>query len=185
MHLDNANQQLSSVITTFQGMIRLSEIESGRQKQYFKQVNLSELLSEISESYEPVFTDQHRELEISVVDNVYCMGDQDLLNQLVCNLLENSLEHGRQNGKTWLRLQSHRKGALLQIGDDGPGISPQHRHHIFERFYRADISRGKEGNGLGLSIVKAICSLHEGQISLLENQQGAVFDIELPTQTRT
>ena len=63
----------------------------------------------------------------------------------------------------------------LTIGDDGPGISPANRSRIFERFYRADTSRSTPGNGLGLSLVKAIADLHGAAVSLDETAPGAVF----------
>lgn len=182
-HIDKAYDELTGIVATFSNMIRLNEIESGRRKSSFVNLNVSQIIHDIAESYQPVFEDQMKQLDISIVDNVRCLGDADLLNQLVSNLLENALVYSEDSAKVWLRLQSNASGALLQIGDSGPGI-PNHLHEqVFDRFYRADYSRGKPGNGLGLSIVKAICELHGATITLIPNQEGAVFDITIPTQS--
>ncbi|WP_239426044.1 HAMP domain-containing sensor histidine kinase [Pseudoalteromonas sp. Of7M-16] len=179
-HITRASEDLNAVITTFNNLVRLNSIESGKHKNNFIQINLSELITDLALSYQPVFEDSGRVLELSAVDNVYCFGDSDLLNQLICNLFENALEYSHSTANVWIRLQSHTGSALLQVGDDGPGISLQDQPHIFERFYRADVSRSKPGNGLGLSIVKAICDVHDAQLCLLPDQTGAVFNIEVP-----
>ncbi|MEJ6474481.1 sensor histidine kinase [Pseudoalteromonas piscicida] len=138
-------------------------------------------LLELTDSFIPVFEDAEKALSISILPNITCYGDADLLAQLICNLLENALEYSRPGASVWVRLQSHSSGVLLQLGDDGPGIATSDKAHIFERFYCADTSRSSSGNGLGLSIVKAICDIHEAEIYLLEDQTGAVFNIEIPT----
>lgn len=179
-HLEKANQDLTHIITTFNNLVRLNAIESGKHIQGFSVFNLSELVNELALSYQPVFEDSGRQFEISVVPSVQCYGDRDLISQLLCNLLENALEYANNNAQVWIRLQSHTQSALLQIGDDGPGIPDKDKHKVFDKFYRADISRSKPGNGLGLSIVKAICDVHNAQLCLLDKQQGAVFNIEIP-----
>ncbi|CAH9057947.1 Adaptive-response sensory-kinase SasA [Pseudoalteromonas holothuriae] len=178
-HLDRASTDLTSVITTFNNLVQLNSIESGQCKQSFKQLNISLLILDLAQSFEPVFADSGKSLEISIADNVYCNGDKDLINQLVSNLLENALEHSESNAKVWIRLQNHVNGALLQVGDSGPGIASIDKDQVFNKFYRADKSRSKQGNGLGLSIVEAICTVHGATIHLLEAQDGAVFNIEL------
>ena len=158
------------------------KIESGKRKQQFKSLNLSQLISEMADNYEPLFSDTGRVLDISVVDNVFCMGDPDLLNQMLNNLLENALDYSEESATVWVRLQHHTSGVLLQVGDSGPGISDADFDKVFTRFYRADISRNKPGNGLGLSIVQAICKLHGADIALLPKQAGATFNINIPIQ---
>ncbi|MFD2166138.1 sensor histidine kinase [Thalassotalea euphylliae] len=180
-HIDRAVEQLDVVISTFSNIVRLSEIESGRRKQQFVSLNLSALITDMAENYSPVFDDTGRTLDVSVVSNVSAKGDADLLNQMLSNLLENALEYSESNATVWVRLQSHTSGVLLQIGDSGPGIPASDHIKVFSRFYRGDISRNKPGNGLGLSIVKAICDLHDADIQLIPNQSGAVFNIVIPT----
>ncbi|BBN82141.1 hypothetical protein PA25_21260 [Pseudoalteromonas sp. A25] len=179
-HLDHASTDLNSTITTFNNLVRLSAIESGQHKKDFITLDLSSLTLDLAQSFEPVFSDSGRTLEVSVIEGVQCLGNADLISQLICNLLENALEYSNANAKVWLRLQSHTTGALLQIGDNGPGIAPDDQARIFDKFFRADKSRTKPGNGLGLSIVKAICTIHQAKVYLLKDQNGAVFNVEIP-----
>ncbi|MCF2855875.1 HAMP domain-containing histidine kinase [Pseudoalteromonas sp. SMS1] len=179
-HLTHASSDLNSVISTFNNLVRLNSIESGQHKDRFIKINLSDLIDDLAQSYEPVFEDSGRTLVRSTVSEVYCVGDPDLISQLICNLLENALEYSDTGAQVWVRLQSHTGSALLQIGDDGPGIPEVDQPHVFDRFYRGDISRGRPGNGLGLSIVQAICQVHGANLTLLTNQTGAVFNIEVP-----
>lgn len=176
-HADAARRSVNKILTTFSALLRLGEIEAGKRKTDFAQFNLSSLALDIAESYEPVFADVGKSLDISILPNIKINGDQDLFAQLIINLLENIIEHSQQGAEAWIRLQLNQHGAVLQIGDDGPGIPEQHRDRIFERFYRVDQSRSKQGNGLGLSLVKSICNLHDAQIVLLTQQSGTVFDI--------
>ncbi|MEM9386016.1 MAG: HAMP domain-containing sensor histidine kinase [Pseudomonadota bacterium] len=176
-HLEQAHSEIASLLRTFEGLLRLGEIESGRRRTAFTRVDLSQLLIDLSESFEPVFTEHERALEHSIIPGITIQGDVDLLTQMVTNLLENSVEHGRPGGRSWLRLQTSARGAVLQVGDDGPGIAQEHHAQLFDRFYRADKSRSTPGNGLGLSIARAVCTLHGAHIEVQPGQPGAVFDI--------
>ena len=176
-HIDAADRNINKILTTFNALLRLGEIEAGKRRHDFSVFNLSDLTQDIAESYEPVFIDSGRTLDISIVKSIDVLGDEDLFSQLIVNLLENIIEHSKPNANAWIRLQGSKDGATLQIGDDGPGIPPQHHARIFERFYRVDNSRNKGGNGLGLSLVKSIADLHDAELVLLDNQGGTVFDL--------
>lgn len=179
-HLKVAQAQLHQITNTLHNLLRLSEIESGQRRERFVELDVGAVIGDVLDSYEPVFTDAGRSLEISLVPDIRMRGDADLLVQMLTNLLENSIEHGRPGGRTWVRLQGARDGCVLQVGDDGPGIPDAEKSRIFERFFRGDISRGAPGNGLGLSIVKAVCELHGGSVALLGQHTGAVFDCHFP-----
>lgn len=183
-HLENAEGQIQNILRIIQSLLRLGEIESGNRRKAFKQIELSAMLEDLFESYQPVFEEHNKRLTTSIMPNIKVEADKELLIQLVFNLLENIIEHSQDNAQAWIRLQSHRGGAVLQIGDDGPGIDSQDRERIFERFYRADKSRSAPGNGLGLSLVASIAKLHEADLVLLDDQPGAVFDLYLQTQPR-
>ena len=179
-HVEAARQHVQTLLTTFNALLRLGEIESGRLRTQFAQHSLSELVQDVAETYEVVFAEQGRPLEISVVPNIQVVGDRDLIAQQVSNLLENILEHTEAPVGGWVRLQAHPQGALLQIGDDGPGIPLAEQDRVFDRFYRVDKSRTKPGNGLGLSLVASISSIHNAPIVMHQKQPGRVIDITYP-----
>jgi two-component system OmpR family sensor kinase len=112
--------------------------------------------------------------------------DPDLVVRVIWNLLDNALEHTPPGGTVLLR--THRDGdhAVLEVADSGPGIPVDYRQKVFERFFRADESRGprsggRQGTGLGLSIVKAVAEAHGGDVSVKDSPLGgALFRVRLP-----
>ena len=171
---------VQTLLTTFNALLRLGEIESGRLRTHFTRHSLSELVTDVAETFEAVFADQGRQLEISIMPNIEVFGDRDLISQQVSNLLENILEHTPAGTNGWVRLQAHTDGALLQVGDEGLGIPVEEHGKVFERFYRVDKSRNKPGNGLGLSLVASIASVHDASLALHERETGCVIDITFP-----
>jgi len=107
-------------------------------------------------------------------------GDADRLEQALQNLAANALRHTPEGGQ--IRLTAERQAAevVLTVRDTGPGIPSEHLPLIFNRFYKADVSRKAAGggSGLGLSIVKAIVERHGGTIAV-RNDGGAVFEIRI------
>ena len=111
----------------------------------------------------------------------WIVGDADRLEQALQNLAANALRHTPDGGHIRLTAKRHADAVVLTIHDNGPGIPSEHLPLIFDRFYKADLSRkAAGGSGLGLSIVKAIVELHGGRISV-RNDNGAVFEVRLPS----
>ncbi|MEM8536971.1 MAG: HAMP domain-containing sensor histidine kinase [Pseudomonadota bacterium] len=179
-HLDVAENRLQSLLRTFDALLRMGEIESGRRRAAFTTVDLSALCADLADSFQPLFEEADKTLTVTLTPNLQVEGDHDLLTQLAANLLENALEHARDAAQVHLTLAQSDTGVMLEIGDDGPGIPPAAATRVFERFFRADASRSTPGNGLGLSLVKAIADLHGANITLQPDTPGAVFTITLP-----
>ena len=93
------------------------------------------------------------------------LGIDLLLHELVANLVDNAISHGRARGSVAVRLGRDADLVVLEVEDDGPGIDPDERRRVFDRFYRAPGSQ-QGGSGLGLSIVRDICISHGAQIEL-------------------
>ena len=116
--------------------------------------------------------------EPAVVD-----GDRTRLRQLVDNLLANARAHTPPATPVEVRLERPARTAVLRVSDSGPGIDADELPHVFERFYRADVSRSRAsgGAGLGLSIVAALAEAHGGSAAVSsEPGKGATFTITLP-----
>lgn len=181
VHVEASRSHLQTLLNTFNALLRLGEIESGRRRDQFRKISLSEITEDVADTFQAVFSEQGRTLDVSIIPEISIDGDADLLAQLVSNLLENVLDHAKAGGTAWVRLQRNTSGAVMQIGDDGPGIPAPEHARIFERFYRLDKSRQAPGNGLGLSLVASIAQLHGATISLHKDQPGTVFDIVFKT----
>jgi len=107
------------------------------------------------------------------------LGDADALTQLTWILADNARRHGGGNGVLWVRRRQP-SGAVLVVGDRGPGIPAGEEERIFERFYQPDVSRSDGGSGLGLAIARWIAGQHGGRIWAGNDPSGgAVFVVEL------
>jgi signal transduction histidine kinase len=116
-------------------------------------------------------------------------GDRDRLEQALQNLAANAIRYAPPGSTVRLRSQIADGGVALSVEDEGAsGIAPEHRPHIFDRFYKADAARAAEasvsgGSGLGLSIVKAIVERHGGRISVTSRPGHTIFQVFLPVRT--
>jgi signal transduction histidine kinase len=105
------------------------------------------------------------------------------LQQVVANLIDNAIKYTQEGGTVEVKVQREAGKAVLEVLDNGVGIPMTAIAHVFERFYRVDKARSRAsgGAGLGLSIVKAICTAHAGEISVSsEEGRGSCFRVELP-----
>ena len=119
-------------------------------------------------------------------DLLYCFGDEDRIEQVVHNLLQNAIRYSPKGEKILISARLLTDEILVEIADNGPGISREELPRVWERFYRVDKarSRGMGGTGLGLAIVQEIIKKHGGRVTVeSEHGEGAVFGFTLPIVT--
>ena len=107
-------------------------------------------------------------------------GDRELLTQMLANLVENALRHCPHGTAIELSVQRHGDRVVATVADDGPGIPAEEREKVFQRLYRLDESRSTPGNGLGLSLVRAIADLHGAKIELQDRRPGLGVTVDFP-----
>ena len=117
------------------------------------------------------WTGKNLELDLEL-DEIYFAGYESLLMQVWANLIDNAVKFSPDGGRISLALHQKGERVVFVICNDGDNIPEESRPHLFEQFYKADPSRGGEGNGLGLSIVKRVAELHGGEASV-ENLPGS------------
>jgi two-component system phosphate regulon sensor histidine kinase PhoR len=114
---------------------------------------------------------------------VWVEGDRARLKQVVVNLLDNAIKYTPEGGAVRLAVGAEDSQATLEVADNGTGIPPEMVPRVFDRFFRVDRARSRErgGAGLGLSIVKSICTAHHGNVQVTsEPGRGSRFRVELP-----
>lgn len=152
-----------------QSMLNLSRIDSGELKLNAARLNLTDVVCSVLVASEQRIEKKHLRITgIDDCDRMEIMGDYDLMNQVLYNLLDNAIKFTDEGGCIDIRLQRMEDRAYVTIRNTGAGIPATEMPRIFERFYKSDRSRGldKNGVGLGLYIVQTVVTLHGGEISV-------------------
>jgi two-component system, OmpR family, phosphate regulon sensor histidine kinase PhoR len=162
----------------------ISKMESGQLDVYSEPFNLGELVSDVVEALEVRAFKAGIALEITdgSIRSQMVEGDRSKIEQVLTNLVSNSLAYGVEGGKTQLRFYDMDTQVLVEVADDGIGIKESDLPRIFERFYRVDKSRSRNagGSGLGLAIVKHIVESHGQNITVRSTyEQGSTFSFTL------
>ena len=131
-------------------------------------VDLAEIAYSVAELYEPFAEEKGLRLDVEAEQPVMVRGDRHLLAQAIANLLDNAIKY-TPAGRVRLSVAAGPGGARLAVVDSGPGIPPDRREAVFDRFVRLEGSRSTPGNGLGLSLVRAVARLHGGMVTLEDN----------------
>jgi len=146
-------------------------------------VDLSSLATSLGEQMEPVAAAKDIHLEVAAAEAIRVRGDENWLERVILNLLDNAIKFTPPGGTVRLAVEASAPHALLRVEDTGVGISADALPHIFDRFYRAEPSRSKEvqGVGLGLALVKWIVEQHGGSVGVeTEPGHGSCFTVRLP-----
>jgi two-component system OmpR family sensor kinase len=113
-------------------------------------------------------------------DAITAPADQYRLQQVVANLLANARSHTPAGTTVWTRLRSDGQWVSIEVIDNGPGVPAEIRDHVFQRFTRADVSRGGASTGLGLAIVAAVVGAHHGAVTLDSTEGHTRFTVTIP-----
>jgi signal transduction histidine kinase len=121
-------------------------------------------------------------VEVDVPDDLVVPADPHRLRQVLANLLDNAARHGPPGGRVRVTGRRDPDAVLLEVHDDGPGIAPEHRDRVFERFERG-AAEGRVpdgGTGLGLAIARWAVTLHGGRIAVVPTVTGCTVRVQLP-----
>ncbi len=181
LEADIALVQTEEIIGTFNALLRIAQIETGDRRERFQRTDLRTLVTNVHEAFEPSTEDAGQHLHLKLPEQpIVVSGDPDLLMQLVSNLVENALRHTPEGTTISLEVTYLNEVPVLSISDTGPGIAPEDREKVFRRFFRGEKSRTTGGNGLGLSLCKAIADLHHAELEISDNQPGLRIEARFP-----
>jgi signal transduction histidine kinase len=181
--VERAVSDLDNVTAVFQALMRIAEIEVGARRSAFAEVDLGPLLADLAELYGAVAEENGLSLVLEVPDTLTILGDRDLLQQAVANLLDNAIKFSPDGGRIALRAARVDRFVCLSVADQGPGIPEADRPRATERFFRGETARSTPGSGLGLALVQAVALLHEGSLSLEDAHPGLRATLRLPAMT--
>lgn len=176
-------EEIERLIKLVEGLNNIAKLEQTNLNLNKSRFNLSSELEKIITSFEPQYNSSDLKLHSSLIPNVLVLMDKDKLKQVIYNLLSNSLKYSKTNGEVILTLTSKDDNIIVELKDNGIGISEKDLPFIFERLYRSDDSRDKNtgGTGIGLTIVKAIVEAHNGTINVKSTLgEGSTFVLIFP-----
>ena len=164
------------MLATFNALLSIAEAEAGADAA--ERLDLGELAAAVAELYEPVAEEKGFAMRLDCAAGVVIRGDRHLLSQALANLLDNALKYGDREIVVAVSREGNR--AILEVSDRGPGIPERDRETVFDRFVRLEPSRSTPGNGLGLSLVRAVAHRHNATVALADNRPGLKVRLEFP-----
>jgi len=171
---------LDAVLATFNALLAIARAESGEPRERFEVVDLAAVARDLADVYEPAAEDAGLALVVDAAAPVLVRGERHLLGQAVANLLENAIKHAAGSGAVEVRVWADGGHARLAVRDRGPGMPDAFRARACERFTRGEASRSTPGSGLGLSLVRAVATLHEGRVELADATPGLRVELVVP-----
>jgi signal transduction histidine kinase len=182
--VERAQADLDGVVSVFQALLRIAEIEAGARRSAFAPVDLAPLLTDLAETYGAVAEEGGLQFDQAIAHALPVLGDRDMIQQAVANLLDNALKFSPAGNSILLAGEAVRGGVRIVVADHGPGIPEEDRAHATERFFRGEQARSTPGSGLGLALVQAVATLHGGLLRLEDNAPGLRAELLLPVDEK-
>jgi signal transduction histidine kinase len=191
--LERTIEEADGLIKTFNALLSIARLEAGAAGDNKERLDVSALVRDVAELYEPVAEERGIMLKADSVGPVYTRADRQLLGQAIANLIDNALKYGAPdrtesaNGVVpEVSVMAGATGSMAEIAvtDRGPGVPAGERERVLGRFVRLEASRSEPGSGLGLSLVAAVARLHGGALRLEDNRPGLKVVLSLPTEAQ-
>ncbi|MBL7827565.1 MAG: sensor histidine kinase [Saprospiraceae bacterium] len=183
-YLKRAAKNIERLQTIVEDLETINKLESGQMILEMQEFDVHELTDEVFADLE--MRAQERNIRLMYKDGAAqhfrVRADKESIRQVLINLVHNSIKYGLEGGATKISFYDGESFVLVEVSDNGLGISDEHLNHVFDRFYRVDKSRSREagGTGLGLSIVKHIIEAHKQTVNVRSAAgQGSTFGFTL------
>ena len=180
MTVDSEVMRLSRLVDS---LLKLSRLENRANPNKHELVDVGEVVSGIIATHEAYVSESGLTLHYKADDDVYIMGDPDLIRQATANLISNAVRYTDEGGHIYVRVKRGETMAQISVRDTGIGLTPDEARMVFQRFWRADSGRDRESGGLGvgLTVVKEIVDRHDGWVQVEGRKgEGACFTIHIP-----
>ena len=180
----SVHEEVGRLASLVDNLLILARADKTKRISFQSDVDITDVLNTVRSELAPRIQEKKLRIKLNTSDeSAIVRGDHDMLHQLFYNIVDNAIKYTPEQGKIIIKIERLNYSVICRITDTGMGIPQQEQTKIFDRFYRADISRSHtKGYGLGLSISKMIAEQHKGMITVesLGNQKGSTFIISLP-----
>jgi signal transduction histidine kinase len=176
--IESTSERLTSLIGN---ILKLNKLENQRILPEIKEYDICRQLSDCILAVESAWDEKEIELIVELEDMATIRADERLLELVWSNLIANAIKFTKPGGTITITQISTDNNIIISISDTGCGMSTEIVNHIFDKFYQGDTSHSKEGNGLGLALVKRVLELMDGDIQVISKEGiGSVFEVTLP-----
>lgn len=176
-------EECDRLLSMIDAMLDISEAEAGLARLHGREVDLTRILLDVCDLYQPLAEDRRVEIVMNVPGPLPLTGDLSRLQRVFANLLDNAIKYTQPEGRVKVTATLCGDSVEVIVEDSGTGIGEEDLPHIFDRFYRAEKSRSTPGSGLGLSLARAFVLVHRGTISVSSRAgSGSRFVVRLPRQ---
>ena len=164
-------------------LLQLSRGDAGTIRLSRETVDLSALVRDVVASLTVLADERQLRIAVEAQPAVCVSADRLVFREALVNVLDNAIKYSPAASTIQVRVRRNTSDATVTVADEGPGMTPDHRAHVFDRFYRVDEGRSREkgGTGLGLAIAKWAVEAHNGTIAVDEHRGGSEFRITVPT----
>jgi signal transduction histidine kinase len=180
--LESAIGEADGLISTFNSLLLIAEAETGAHRDTLELVELSEIIHDIADLYEPAAEDRGITLKFVAPVRVTVRGNRSLLARAAANLVENALKYTPKGGSVTVSagIDPRDDRPTFSVRDTGPGIPEADRERVLDRFVRLERARNTPGSGLGLSLVAAVARMHDATIKLEDAKPGLLATLSFP-----
>jgi signal transduction histidine kinase len=178
--IEAAMRDTDQIITTFNALLLIAEADAGVMRGAMTRVDLAPIAGDVAEFYAPLAEENGVTLAMTPAGATWIEGNHSLIAQALANLVDNAIKYTPKGGHIMVSTTMTPQGAELTVSDTGPGIPPEQRAHVIERFVRLESSRNSPGTGLGLSLVAAVARLHGAWLTLDDNKPGLRATMHFP-----
>jgi two-component system phosphate regulon sensor histidine kinase PhoR len=183
--LERAAKAVDRITNLLEDLDQITQMEVDKIVLNETRFDLVKLVSEVIEMLDSYAQEKNISISFDVnYDPIFVVADKSKIEQVLVNLIKNSIAYGNENGKTQIRFSALDSLVLVEVTDDGPGIEQHELPRLFERFYRVEKSRNRNegGAGLGLAIVRTILEAHNQTINVRSTVGvGTTFSFTLPS----
>jgi signal transduction histidine kinase len=181
--IERAIAETDQLIATFNALLLIAETDAGTARGTMVPLDLASVAADVCELYEPLAEEKNVMLTLARpfgASDTMIEGNRSLISQALANLVDNAIKYTPPGGQVTIRPGLNFQSVDICIADSGPGIPPEERPRVIERFVRLEASRHSPGTGLGLSLVAAVAHFHNAQLLLEDNAPGLRATLHFP-----
>ena len=181
--IERAIAETDQLIATFNALLLIAETDAGTVRGAMTPIDLTSIAADVSELYEPLAEENNVTLSLawpSGASETIIEGNRSLISQALANLVDNAIKYTPPGGHVIIRPSVNFQSVDICVADSGPGIPPEERPRVIERFGRLEASRHSPGTGLGLSLVAAVAHFHNAELLLEDNAPGLKAILRFP-----